>query len=273
MLPRRPLRLVNEKTFHEVRDDSDSERPLAWLCYFKLITFAIASPRIVHHYSVNKTAIDEVTGTSRRQVSVTARVPQESLRDRIFFMREQEKNSGLFLPERAKDDIWLALTEGAPTDGRSPFAAGAFPGVAFRADVEPGEDYLSIEVAVPGEFLREIVANLERNSSLTLHAGIALESFSYEVDDFFRQSSQPRDLLLHGNEVPAALVSLQTVPILPDPEETPDPGPHREAEVCAMPASAPFPEPPAGLLLTRALTGIRMALWAIAVLLALNLVK
>jgi hypothetical protein len=166
MLPSKPLRLLNDTTFRETDPPAERGRPLEWRRSFNTISLTVRNPRVEYLYTINEvdffagsdegkpsasTVGTPISGSSERKVRVLAALSQDDLRDSIYFTQEQAKTSGLFSLVQAKGDIRLTLTDGPPTEQRGPFAAGAFPGVAFRANHEPGEDYVYIEVTVPTE--------------------------------------------------------------------------------------------------------------------------
>jgi hypothetical protein len=281
------VRPLDEKTFQEVRPDPERKRAREWRRSFNLLSFTANRPAISRLYTVNE--IDHlpddavaghgaepgkvmVFGALRRQARITARVPQEALRDTFYFTRERSAASGEFMLERAKGDIELVISEGPPTEERGPFADGAYGGLAFRNRRNPGDDHLSIDVAIPSEFMTEIVANLERDESQALGVGVELESFSFEVEEGRRQWNQPRDLFLHGIAVPAALVSLRVSPAPTSPAREAPTLPVSDEPKLEPAHAAPPPPPAASSQLARVVAGARTALWAIAALLAVHLV-
>ena len=284
-----PVRSLDDKTFREVRPEADRKPSREWRRSFNFLTFTANRASVSRLYTVNEIdhlpedaaaghaaepAKTMVFGAVRRQSRITARVPQDAVRDTFYFTRERGAASGEFLLERAKGDIELVISESPPTEERGPFADGAYGGLAFRNRRTPGDDHLSIDVAIPSEFMSEIVANLERDERQTLGVGIEVESFSFEVEDGRRQWNQPRDLFLHGIAVPAALVSLRVSPGAPAPitEElaaarTEEPKPE------AAPAAAPAPAAAQPSQLAQVIAGARSALWVIAALLAIHLLN
>ena len=279
-----PLRLIDDKTFHDLRSEADPKRP-EWRRSFNLVSFTAGRPSISRSYTVNE--VDQfpelrvasggaeagkasVFGAARRQARITARVPQKSVRDTFYFTRQREGAGGEFVLERAKGDIELVITEAAPTEERGPFAEGSFGGLAFRNKRDPENDHLHIDVAIPSEFMAEIIANLERDGRQALSIGIEVESFSSEADEAHREWFQPRDLFLHGLAVPAALVSLRIAPgatASNDEESASSKKPEEKAAPVPSLPAAPS-QPPSQV--ARLIAGANAALWVIAALLALH---
>jgi hypothetical protein len=282
-----PLRLLDDKTFQEIRPEAERKRSREWRRSFNFLSFTATRATVSRLYTVNE--IDHlpeapsanpvaepgktmVFGALRRQARITARVPQDAVRDTLYFARERGATSGEFLLERAKGDIELVITEGPPTEERGPFADGAYGGLAFRSRRDPADDHLSIDVAIPSEFMTEIVANLERDGRQALGVGIEVESFSTEVEDGRGQWNQPRDLFLHGIAVPAALVSLRVSPVAPA-SGSDESASLRKAAPLQQPAAQPPAAPAASSQLEQILAGARLALWVIAALLAVHLLS
>ena len=273
---------MNEATFQEASPPTDRTKPLEWRRSFNTINFELKNPTVDSIYSINdvnffvgfqRGSEDEapaVTGAEVRRLRISATVPQSELRDSLFYTKEREQDSGVYELARAKDDFRIVLVESPPSERRGPFAAGAYAGFAFHANTEPGEGCLYFEVGVPTQYLEEVVKALKHEKPLELHISVALQSFSYEVDDALREWYHPRDLFIHGSATPAALSTLRTLRSQQAPAAQPEPeddAPENEAF-----ASAPSPAPAAALDL-RPFLGIKTALWAIAVLLLLHLLK
>jgi hypothetical protein len=142
--------------------------------------------------------------------------------------------------------------------------------VAFHANSAPGEDYICIQVGIPAEELNEIFRQWQSNPSIRLSASIALQSFSFEVDDALREWYHPRELFIHGRGAPAALLKLRSAwaesnssaPEVSSEKRSVSPPP---ATFEAQPHSRPDASPH--------LRGIKHALWLIAAIAFLLLLK
>jgi len=281
MLTNEQLRFRDEATFEEAAP-TDRSRPLEWRRSLNVVTFKATNPTVEYVYSVNeidhfhelriegnsaeaKEQTPPIAPSAQRRQRVCVKVPQGEFRDTIYFTKETEKNSGIFELMRVKDDVRLTLTDLPPSEHRGPFAAGAFAGTVYRADFEPGEEYLGVEVSLSTQHLAEIIAAIGHDELLELHVVIALQSFSYEVDDALREWYHPRDLFIHGGTAPAALVTIRTV----HGESIGD----TEALVETDESTPPVVPSQSLKIDLSALPGIKSALWAIAVLLLLHLLK
>lgn len=290
MLPTDKLRLRNSYTFEDESSFGKRDRPLEWRRSFNTVTYIAKSPNVECLYSVNEIDYLEepkdtedsdgkiivVTPQINRNLVIGAQVSQDEVRDTIYCTEETERNSGLYALSRPRGDVRIVLTDKPPTEARGPFGAGAYAGLVFRADFEPDEDYLCIDASIPSSHLHEIAFELKQNPQLELHVIVAIQSFSYEVDDALCEWYHRRDFFIHGNAAPAAIVSVRTKQPtpkitsealdeddrLPDAEDVPfedDPN----TQVSSIPSTIQIDQ----------LSGIKVALWAIAILLAVNLLK
>lgn len=292
MLPSGKLRFRNAHTFED-ESSGKRDRPLEWRRSFNTVSYIGKSPSIECLYSVNEIEyFDEpqdvgkshdldkqsivVTPNSIRSLRVGFTIPQDDLRDAIYCADKTESGSDLYTLSRPRGDVRIFLTDKPPSDGRGPFGAGAYTGLAFRTDYESDENYLCVDVSVPTTHLEEIASELQKNPLLELHVEIAIQSFSYEVDDALREWYHHRDLFIHGNAAPAAVVSVRTANPAPQVSEEPvkdDDGPLDVAEApLDYRSDIPNPQLPANVEANQ-LSGIKVALWAIVVLLAINLAK
>lgn len=282
MLTNEILRFIDNQTFAEAEPPTDRSRPLEWRRSFNTINFIADSPSIEYVYSVNdvdhfaKQEAPIVSPVAKRRLRIVCQIDQDKLRDSIYFPKEKEKNSGLYQLHRTKDAIQVVITDASPTDQRGPFATGAFAGLVFRTDFEPGEDGLSIEVSIPTQHLEELASALKAGDASALHIAIALQSFSYEVDDALREWYHPRDLFIHGSTSSAALLSVRLTHRRPDIQmplttignvEAEDEAESQVDPLPIQPLQAPKPD------YSSALKSIKTVLWAIAVILLLQLAK
>ena len=210
-----------------------------------------------------------MTAAEKRRIRLTLELPQDKLRDTILYTEETEKGSGIYQLRRLKGAIQISFVEAEPTEPRGPYAQGAFPGLAFKTDVEATSDSLCIEVGAPSQQLDEITAVLKSGYANALHVAIGIQSFSYEVDDALREWFHPRDLFIHGSTVQAVLLSMRVQRRQPEVQALADVPDAEEAErpTVAPPPLAPPPD------YTSILKGIRTVLWVVAGLLMLTLVK
>jgi hypothetical protein len=290
MFSNETLRFINDNTFREAEPPKDRSRPLEWRRSFNTINLEARDPLVEYVYSINEVdhfaritradglsaEQDEsiVAGAAKRRLRVTVRVAQEELRDSILCTTEKEKGTGLFELRRTKDDLIVSIKEADPGEQHGPFAKGAYPGLLYKTNFEPGQDGLSIEVGIAQEHLREIVTTINEKHVSTLHISLSLLSFSDEVDDALREWHHARELFVHGGTAPAALLSLRLASAVPTPQPTLD------AEAAAQ--SNAKPEPAASALVVQSpfapdysalIKGIRNGLWVVVGILLLHLFK
>jgi len=284
------LRFLNDATFQEAEPPEDRSRPLEWRRSFNTISFTAKQLQVEYAYTINE--IDylgsmqqaeaseskpeeapAVTPVERRHLKFVCTIPQESVRDSLLVTEVKDKEANIYGLHRTKDPIELTLTDAEPTEQRGPYATGAYPGLTFHNSLEPGDDNLCMEVSVPPTHLQEIASALKADSTLALHVAVAIQSFSFEVDDALREWYHPRDLFIHGHAAPTALLSLRLVHIDAEPED----GVPLEQE-------EPFEEiTPANQALSHlptsehpyaaVLKSIKTALWVVVVLLIFHLFK
>lgn len=285
MLTNETLRFLDDNTFQEADPPEVRGKPLEWRRSFNTIDFETGNLEVEYIYSINEidhfqeirrsselgtdaTRAPVVTPSARRCLRVKFQVPQEKIRDSIFCTIEKEKGSNLYQLRRTRKAIEVTLTDGFPTEQRGLYATGAYAGLIFQSDFEPGQDSLFIEASVPSDQLEEIVAALKAGTANTLHIGICIQSYSYEVDDALREWYHPRDLFIRGNASQAVLTSIRL--LHRKPEEPPTPELEVESDLAqAIITTPPAPAPDYSSLLK----GIKAALWSIALLLFARLFK
>lgn len=277
------VRSIDDSTFQEASPPPERNRPLEWRRSFNVLNLELRDASFEYVLSVNDLDFlaprrksgenDELliaAAEQRRQLCLTARVSSEGTRDKIFRTSETSKGSGIYELVRPAEDVRLVVVQANPLEESAPFRAGAFHGVAFDSNLEPGEDCICIQVGIPGEELEEIFRQWQSNRSLGLSASIALQSFSFEVDDALREWYHPRDLFIHGFGAPAALLKLRSkwtspvelVPNIPEEQSS-----YLPPEIVSTPRVVPdqYNSPH--------ISGIKHALWLIAVLAFLHLFK
>ena len=248
------------------------------------ITFEATNPVVEYVYAINEVdhfaAIDRtsdsdskhvVTAAAKRRVRLTFELPQDNLRDSIFYTEETEKSSGIYQLRRPKGAIQVSFTEVDPTEPRGPYAKGAFPGLAFKTDFEESSDGLCLEVGAPSQQLDEVAAELKSGYANGLHVVISLQSFSYEVDDALREWYHPQDLFIHGSATQAVLLTMRLRRRQPAPEalvEASEDDQTEQSMEVSLPVAPPLPPDYSPIL-----KGIKTVLWVVAGLLLLRLLK
>jgi hypothetical protein len=286
MLTKEFIRFVDANTFQEAAPPEDRSRPLEWRRSFNTISFDVLDPEVEFAYSINEidhfTSVDigseqdkepthVVTGAPKRRIRVCFDIHQKDLRDSVLQTKEMEKGSGLFQLCHLKDPIHVTLIEADPTESRGgPYADGSYDGLAFQADFKPGEDNLYIEVGVPSNLIEEIADELKTGRVNAMHVSIGIQSFSFEVDDALREWYHRRNLFIHGRATQAVLQSLRL--LRRDPKSDPAPALEGSEEQHAETLDDNLPPSPVPDY-NSVLKGIKTAMWVIAALLLLQLLK
>ena len=284
MLTNENLRFINENTFQEATPPADRSRPLEWRRSFNTVAFETVAQSVEYLYTVNE--VDQfaefdqhpdqgsqpvVNTAAKRRIRINFSISQDKLRDSIFFTDETEKGSGVYQLRPTMGDIQISLSEVEPTEQHGPYGPGTYPGLAFNTNFEALNNSLCIEVGAPTSQLEEITAELKDGYSSVLQVVIGMQSFSYEVDDALRDWHHPRDLFVHGSAAPAVLLSVRLKfhrPEVPAVAEAPD-----GEEVADSTFKEPLPAPPLLPDYSSNLKSIKTALWVVAFLLLLRLLK
>jgi hypothetical protein len=105
-----------------------------------------------------------------------------------------------------------------------------------------------------------------------MHVSIGIQSFSFEVDDALREWYHRRDLFIHGRATQAVLQSLRLLRRDPKSDPAPAPAPEVSEEQNAETLDDNLPPSPVPDY-NAVLKGIKTAMWVIAALLLLQLLK
>jgi hypothetical protein len=276
------LRFINDSTFQEATPPEDRSSPLEWRRSFNTVSFEVQNPAVEYVYAVNEidhfVAIERgsdhesrrvVSASPRRHIRVNFELPQEKLRDSILYTEETEKDSGIYKLRRIRGSIQISFTDREPTEPRGPYEQGAFPGLAFKTDFETASDSLSVEVSAPSQQIEEIAALLKSGYANAIHVTVGIQSFSYEVDDALREWYHPQDLFIHGNATQAVLLSMRVRRQQPKPDPLSDePAIEEDEQITVAPLPPALPQDYSTIL-----RSIKTALWAVAALLLLAVLK
>lgn len=284
------IRFINDWTFEEADAPADRSRPLEWRRSFNTIFFIANRPSVEYLYSINEVDhfsqlrteqssdghCDIIDPALKRRLRIVFEVSQVDMHDRLYFSSETEKGSGIYQLNRTKDPIKITITSAEPTERKGPYASGSFGGMALHDTYNRGSDCLVFDLSAPEHFLEQIVSELKSIKECAVHVGISIQSFSFEVDDALREWYHSRDLFIHGDVAPAVVSTLRLV--TRDPVEATSallpPIERDESENDGERFSPPIPDqemPRADY--SKALSGIKTAMWAIAIALVIHLFK
>ena len=194
---------------------------------------------------------------------LSTKIPLEDIHDSLYRTVEEDADEKIYSFSRAKGYLELSINDDAPLEeSRAIFAAGTHYGHAW---IEEDDEKLTIYVSVGKDVLKHLVTEIKSERVAEINFRIAIDSFSYEVDDFLREWYHPRDLVIDGRMAHAALESFSVVskeyafqPLIMPPVVSDD-------ETEDIEPQAQFYQPQINNVIdTTYLKSIKTALWVIA---------
>jgi len=216
------LRKISDVVYQEANPPNDRNRPLEWRRHFNFIRLPLKNIKIISDFKVSNSNwdIDNKHATSPWHLikpeinttrSISGLVDNEKTRDTIYCTLVDGDNKEISKLEKPSGNTKVVLKTGKPIEGNESFPNGIYHGICFRADFEPGEDYLCFELQLPEKQIEDILKHLAQNPNTQIEVGVNLLSFSYEVDDFLSEWYHPRDLFIEkGAAAPVAWVNIST---------------------------------------------------------------
>lgn len=281
------LRFVSDDVFAEADPPEDRrDRPLEWRRSFNLVQFEIAQLSTDTVYEVNEVDLmgdvvspstaepkppgAKVQATAKLRRRIHGRVLQDDMRDTLLRSVRVPDESGVFQLKRLGGDISVTIFGSSPTAARGVYADGSFPGILFPADGDDGGEAWTLEIAIPESQMDDLTQRLSAGEINAIVAAIALQSFSDEVDDALREWHNRRSLFIHASTAAAPCRSLvgrkaapqNVTPAVAESEESPQP-----------PAEMRTPTVPTNVDYTAVLNSIKIALWTLAVVEVIRLLK
>ncbi len=289
------LLLKDSYTLVEAEPPEDRRRPLEWRrslnhLDFETSSFIIDSTHWVNEYDIvsdcfketdeKKQVIPLVMCNSKQKISVSSKINLEGIRNNIYRTSEENKEEKIYsISNQSRAiNLILNLTEGEPkSEDWGVFKSGAYYGSAGFYDEDNCD--LTLDITASKEALQDLIKIISSNSLDKVIFNIVISSFSYEVDDFFGDLDDPRDLLIHGSRAPAALETMvirrkESGPVIV--YKPPSSSTDNEINDDGLSNSSTHSN---GLLSkdlvfdTSALKSIKFALWALVGILFLNLLK
>ena len=283
------LRFVSDDVFAEARPPADRSTPLEWRRAFNTVYLEVEHLTAETLFEVNE--IDLLAGPRQSDADQQARGPavrpaqrsrrrvrgvasQEKVRDRILRTVAAGGESGVFHLRSLPSAIEVTIDGSPPlteaSRGRaSDYSAGSFHGILVHAEVPGEEERWALQVCIPTEQMDQLFRGVNAHEVGLVTLGVALHSFSDEVDDALREWHYPRDLFVHGGTAQAPCVQLiakkaaAPVPAVEVSELT-------EADDVAPPQPQ-LPEP--RLDYSPLLRSIRTAMWCLFAVEFLRLLK
>lgn len=283
------VKFKNRNIFVEAEPPKDRSRPLEWRRSPNVIDVDVNRFVIKEHHTVSELDIRSVillrTGlrpaddnsdpeqeveflkpkTGLRTV-ISSKISLEDLRDSLYRTIEEDSDEKIYSFSRARGTLELTISDDDPLDEAGAiFAAGTHNGHAWIDDEEEDEGKLNIHASVGKKVFQQLVSEIKSGRVAKIQLRIAIDSFSYEVDDALREWYHPRDLAIHGTMAHAAVESFSIVskeyaqaPAMILPSE-----PDEESE--EIEPQPQFEQPLVNNAIdTKYLKSIKTALWVIA---------
>jgi hypothetical protein len=216
------VKFKSRKVYVEAAPSADRSRPLEWRRSINIVDVNASRFTIKEHHSVTEHEYDFDFGekddepekvlikpkVGLRRV-LTTKVDLHDIRDSVYRMIEEDKDEKIFSFLKSKGHLELTLTDDEPVkkDVRI-FAEGAQNGHVW---IDEDEEHLTINVSVGKDVLSHLIAEIKAGRVAEIQFRVALDSFTYEVDDALREWYHPRDIVIDGRMSYAALESFSVV--------------------------------------------------------------
>jgi hypothetical protein len=216
------VKFKSRKVFVEADPPADRNRPLEWRRSINTIDINANRLVIKEHHSVTEHDYDFDFGEADNELEkvlikpkiglrrvVSSIVPLSDIRDAVYRTIEVDKDEKIYSFLKSDEYLELTLTDDEPLnkDARI-FAAGTQNGYAW---IDEDEEHLSVNVSVGKDVLSQLISEIKSGRVAQVQFRIALDSFSFEVDDALREWYHPRDLVIDGRMAHAALESFSIV--------------------------------------------------------------
>lgn len=216
------VKFKSRKVYIEADPPADRNRPLEWRRSINIIDVNASRFTIKEHHSVTEHEYDFDFGEQddepekvlikpkvglRRVVS--AKVDLSDIRDSVYRMIEEDKDEKIFSFMKSKEYLELILTDDEPVKKDVKiFAEGAQNGHVW---IDEDEEHLTINVSVGKDVLSHLITEIKSGRVAEIQFRVALDSFSFEVDDALRDWYHPRDIVIDGRMSYAALESFSVL--------------------------------------------------------------
>ncbi len=201
------LREISSDIFQEVEPLKDRSRPLECRRGLNLINLTLKNIKIVTSCSVHdvdlvleediktKELLELVKADISEQIAITGIVDDGQMRDSLYFLVENKEEKDIFSVERVSGNINVSIKVGTPSEENKVTPDGLYCGMAICINLDPGDD-IYIELTAPKKQLLLLITAIRADPNSTVEVGTELLSFTYEVDDAFREHYHPRDIIL-----------------------------------------------------------------------------
>lgn len=268
------LRQVDDDTLEEVLPPGETRRPLQWRRHFNYISLLIRDPQVQINYRLHDIAFQMrglvrsadaplITAGEGRSISIHGKV-DSTLSGDTFIQTRSAEGEGETRFETIPSPRHLEVVVAAarqPMEGNALYGPGTYPGAILPGESSEYMRVVAFDLRSPEQPLEEIATALQSGAANALVVRLAIQVFTYEVDDALREHYHPQTFLLHGLSCRAVISEIRAVKLPPpDTAASDTQSTYEDAAPPALPASAPAP-----------LAGLRLPLWFIAVALFLQL--
>jgi hypothetical protein len=226
------VKFKTNNIFVEAEPPADRTRPLEWRRSPNVIDVDAKRFVIKEHHTVSeldfaavvrlrtglhsaddtsdlKEDIEFLKPKSGLRTVIFSKIPLEEIRDSFYRTVEEDSDEKIFSFSRARGHIELTINDDDPLEKAGAiFAAGTYNGHAW---IEEDEKKLNIYVSVAKEVFQHLISEIKSGRVAKIQFQIAIDSFSYEVDDLLREWYHPRDLVIEGTMAHAALESFSVL--------------------------------------------------------------
>ena len=230
--PDEKLKLKSDKIFIEAEPPSDSSRPLEWRRSINSLEVTVTNLVIKEHHSVNECDFfsnamlgsglkpanepddpeyekEIIKAKTELRTIISSQIDLRKIRDALYRTVEEDKDEKIYSVAIARGYLDLSINDDEPRkEAAGIFAKGAQQGFAW---IEDEEDKLTISVSIGKEVFKHLIFEIKSGRVSKLELSIAIDSFSYEVDDYLRDWHHARDLIIHGRMAHAALETFSIV--------------------------------------------------------------
>lgn len=194
-----------DKAFCEAKPDKEGRRPLEWRRGFNYTEIPISTWSVTRQWKVHDTlgaisAIDktmdelyaEVSTDPSSMLRLELSVDAKAMRDRFCFFEKSDEDRSLFEITRSAGPTRVLIVERDVAGEKAGPLSKAIPSSVFRANYEPGEDCVVIQLGLPAADIQQLIDRLSSRESESLLLRILLDAYTYEVDDALREPYHPQ---------------------------------------------------------------------------------
>ncbi|MFM2045321.1 MAG: hypothetical protein RLY86_3897 [Pseudomonadota bacterium] len=221
------LRLIDSCTLAEAEPLADRGRPLEWRRSLNFFRFDAKDFIVDYTYWINKSedtsdlsgdaGIDKgklvplIESDIKQQISVSAKVSFDDIRDNFYKISEIDKEEKIFSLSRSgrAKNLIVTIKDGNPiSEDGGVFKAGSYYGLAAIDHDHNNDLALFLEFTANSEAIIDLVNHINSGILEKVLFSVVILSFSDEVDDAVRHWSDSRDFLIHGVCAQAALETM-----------------------------------------------------------------